>query len=70
MECSETEGITSFYICYSGLDFSSIIPWSQDKNINNVLKKVKMMWDQFSTIMEAITKTREIATMKFEVPQN
>lgn len=69
MECSETEGITSFSICYAGLDFSSIIPWSQDKNIDNVLKKVNMMWDQFSTIMEAITKTREIASMTFEVPQ-
>ena len=70
MECSETQGITSFYVCYPDLDFSCIIPWSQDENIDNVLKKAKMMWDQFSVIVEAISKTREIAAMTFEVPQN
>lgn len=70
MECSETVGITAFYLSYSDLDVSNVIPWSQDQNIDNVLKKIKMMWDQFSVIMEAITKTREIASMTFEVPQN
>lgn len=70
MEHSESNGITGFRVSYVGMDFAVFFPWSQDKNINNVLKKVEMLWDQFSTIMEAITKTREIATMKFEVPQN
>ena len=70
MEHSESSGITGFRICYMGLDFAISFPWTQDKNINNVLKKVNMLWDQFSAIMEAITKTREIASMKFEVPQN
>ena len=70
MEHSESNGITGFRISYLGLDFATCFPWSQDKNINNVLKKVEMIWEQFSAIMEAITKTREIASMQFEVPQN
>lgn len=72
MEHSESNGITGFRISYVGLDFATCFPWSQaqDKNINNVLKKVEMLWEQFSVIMETITKSREIATMKFEVPQN
>lgn len=70
MEHSESNGITGFRISYMGLDFATCFPWSQDKNINNVLKKVEMIWEQFSAIMEAITKTREIASMQFEVPQN
>ena len=70
MEHSESNGITEFRICYMGLDFTTCFPWSQDKNINNVLKKVEMLWEQFSAIMEAITKTQEIALMNFEVPQN
>ena len=70
MEHSESNGITGFRISYLGLDFAVYFPWPQDKNINNVLKKAEMLWEQFSVIMEAITKSREIATMKFEVPQN
>ena len=70
MEHSESNGITGFRISYLGLDFAAYFPWPQYKNINNVLKKAEMLWDQFSTIMEAITKSREIASMKFEVPQN
>ena len=70
MEHSESSGITEFRICYMGLDFTTCFTWSLDKNINNVKKKVEMIWDQFSTIMEAITKTREITSMNFEVPQN
>lgn len=70
MEHSESNGITGFRICYMGLDFTTCFPWSQDKNINNVLKKVEMLWEQFSAVMEAITKTQEIASMNFEVPQN
>ena len=70
MEHSESSGITGFRISYLGLDFATCFPWSQDKNINNVLKKAEMLWEQFSAIMEAITKTREIASMQFEVPQN
>ena len=70
MEHSESSGITGFRISYVGLDFATSFPWSQDKNINNVLKKVEMIWDQFYVIMEAITKTREITSMNFEVPQN
>ena len=70
MEHSESNGITGFRISYMGLDFATCFSWSQDKNINNVLKKVEMIWEQFSAIMEAITKTREIASMQFEVPQN
>ena len=70
MEHSDSNGITGFRVSYIGMDFTIFFPWSQDKNIDIVLKRVEIIWDQFSTIMEAIAKTREIATMKFEVPQN
>lgn len=72
MEHSESDGIAKFRISYLGLDFAICFPWKQDDNIDIdiILKRVEILWEQFSAIMEAITKSREIASMKFEVPQN
>lgn len=70
MEHSDSNGITGFRVSYIGMDFTIFFPWSQDKNIDIVLKRLEIIWDHFSTIMEAIAKTREIASMTFEVPQN
>ena len=70
MEHSESDGITKFRISYLGLDFAMGFPWKQDDNIDIILKRVEILWEQFTAIMEAMTKTRIACSMEIKVPQN
>ena len=67
MDYSLTMGINSFRVCFEGLSTCLTFLWSQDKNMTAVISRFNMMWEQFSTIMVAMTKARNAATAKLTV---
>lgn len=67
MDFSQTKGIESFRIGFSGLGIDFTIPWSRDKNMTAVLSRIGMMWDQFAAIMVAISKAQAATTVNITV---
>lgn len=67
MDFSQSKGVESFRISYSGLDHGFSFSWDQDKNMTAVLSRIEMMWDQFAAIMVAVSKAHKASTMKITV---
>ena len=67
IEYYSSSGIQNFRISYPGLNLDFSFSWNQDKNIDAVIKRIEMMWTQFSTIMEAISKSYKATTMNITV---
>lgn len=67
MDYSEIAGISSFRVGFEGLNLYFTFLWSQDKNMTAVISRFNMMWEQFSTMMVAMTKARNAATAKLTV---
>ena len=67
IDYSQSRGIQNFCIIYLGLNNEFTFSWNQDKNIDAVIKRIEMMWTQFSTIMEAISKSYKATTMNITV---
>lgn len=67
MNYSPTMGINSFRVCFESFSTYLTFLWSQDKNMTAVISRFNMMWEQFSTMMVAMTKARNAATAKLTV---
>ena len=67
MDYSLTMGISSFRVGFEGLSTYLTFLWSQDKNMSAVISRFNMMWEQYSTMMVAMTKARNAATAKLTV---
>ena len=67
MDYSQTKGIESFRVIFTGLDLSFAFPWSQDKNMTAVISRFNMMWEQFAAIMVAVSKANNATTVKVTV---
>ena len=67
MDYSPTMGINSFRVGFESFSTYLTFLWSQDKNMTAVISRFNMMWEQFSTMMVAMTKARNAATAKLTV---
>lgn len=67
MDFSQSKGVESFRVGFSGLDQGFSFSWDQDKNMTAVLSRVEMMWEQFAAIMVATSKAHKASTMKITV---
>ena len=56
---SESKGVDSLFIEYSGLHTAFSLSWPQNDDISLILGKVDMIWEQFAIIMEAISKAHK-----------
>ena len=67
IDYSQSSGIQKFRVIYLGLNNEFSFSWNQDKNIDAVIKRIEMLWTQFSAIMEAISKSYKATTMNITV---
>lgn len=67
MDFTQTTGIKEFRVYCSGINLAFSFPWSQDKNMTVVIKRIEMICDQMEVIIKAIYDARKATTMKITV---
>lgn len=66
MEYSETKGIEEIRVTspsFSHYGFDFIFDIRKDKDMKNIVKRIDMIWEQFSVIMKAIGKAHNASIM-------
>ena len=67
MDFTQTTGIKEFRVYCSSINLTFSFPWTQDKNMTVVIKRIEMICDQMEVIIKAIYDARKATTMKITV---
>ena len=67
MDFTQTTGIEAFRVNCSGVNLFFSFHWSQDRNMDVVIKRIEMIWDQMAVIIKAISDARKAITMDITV---
>lgn len=67
MDFTHTTGVEAFRVYCSGINPTFSFPWSQDKNMTVVIKRIEMICDQMVVIIKAMSDASNATTMKIAV---